>query len=126
MNLTSLTGPHLITLQTRFADRDAAIHALADRLDQAASTHMQLLTPLTTTLVDDDTREAVLAAQSAEQLITLLDGEGDSGKQPPKKDKLDINQPTVVCVTACQAEIPHTYIWPPSIWKKRGANLAFG
>ena len=39
MNLTSLTGPHLITLQTRFADRDAAIHALADRLDQAGKLH---------------------------------------------------------------------------------------
>lgn len=39
MNLTSLTGPHLITLQTRFADRDAAIHALADRLEQAGKLH---------------------------------------------------------------------------------------
>lgn len=186
MNLTSLTGPHLITLQTRFANRDAAIHALADRLDQAdklhdkatflaavmareaqgptalgeglavphgkcdavreaafavatlseelgwegidgpepvnlifmlaiptdqaGSTHMQLLTTLTTALVDDDTREAVLAAQSAEQLMALLDGEGDSGKQPEKEDKLDINQPSVVCVTACPAGIAHTYM----------------
>ncbi|QWL63123.1 PTS 2-O-a-mannosyl-D-glycerate transporter subunit IIABC [Aeromonas jandaei] len=186
MNLTSLTGPHLITLQTRFADRDAAIHALADRLDQAGklhdkaaflaavmsreaqgptalgeglavphgkcdavreaafavatlseelgwegidgpepvnlifmlaiptdqagSTHMQLLTTLTTALVDDDTREAVLAAQSAEQLMTLLDGEGDSGKQPAKEDNLDTNKPTVVCVTACPAGIAHTYM----------------
>ncbi|WP_421191173.1 PTS 2-O-a-mannosyl-D-glycerate transporter subunit IIABC [Aeromonas jandaei] len=186
MNLTSLTGPHLITLQTRFADRDAAIHALADRLDQAGklqdkaaflaavmareaqgptalgeglavphgkcdavreaafavatlheelgwegidgpepvnlifmlaiptdqagSTHMQLLTTLTTALVDDDTREAVLAAQSAEQLMALLDGEGDSGKQPAKEDNLDTNKPTVVCVTACPAGIAHTYM----------------
>lgn len=186
MNLTSLTGPHLITLQTRFADRDAAIHALADRLDQAGklhdkaafldavmareaqgptalgeglavphgkcdavreaafavatlseelgwegidgpepvnlifmlaiptdqagSTHMQLLTTLTTALVDDDTREAVLAAQSAEQLMALLDGEGDSGQQPAKKDNLDTNKPTVVCVTACPAGIAHTYM----------------
>ncbi|MGL4885989.1 MAG: PTS 2-O-a-mannosyl-D-glycerate transporter subunit IIABC [Aeromonas veronii] len=186
MNLTSLTGPHLITLQTRFADRDAAIHALADRLDQAGklhdkaafltavmareaqgptalgeglavphgkcdavreaafavatlneelgwegidgpepvnlifmlaiptdqagSTHMQLLTTLTTALVDDDTREAVLAAQSAEQLMALLDGEGDSGKQPAKEDNLNTNKPTVVCVTACPAGIAHTYM----------------
>ncbi|WP_236757967.1 fructose PTS transporter subunit IIB, partial [Aeromonas cavernicola] len=78
--------------------------------DQAGSTHMQLLTTLTTALVDDDTRAAVLAANSAEQLMALLDGEGDSGKQQPKEDKSDTDQPTVVCVTACPAGIAHTYM----------------
>jgi len=86
------------------------IFMLAIPTDQAGSTHMQLLTTLTTALVDDDTREAVLAAQSAEQLMALLDGEGDSGKQPAKEDNLDTNQPTVVCVTACPAGIAHTYM----------------
>ncbi|MGL5030422.1 MAG: PTS 2-O-a-mannosyl-D-glycerate transporter subunit IIABC [Aeromonas sp.] len=186
MNLTSLTGPHLITLQTQFADRDVAIHALAEQLDQAGklhdkaaflkavmaresqgptalgeglavphgkcdavreaafsvatlsqelgwegidgpepvnlifmlaiptdqagSTHMQLLTSLTTALVDDDTREAVLAATSATQLMALLDGGEKSDKQPQKEDIVDTNQPTIVCVTACPAGIAHTYI----------------
>lgn len=86
------------------------IFMLAIPTDQAGSTHMQLLTTLTTALVDDDTREAVLAAQSAEQLMALLDGEGDSGKKPEKEDKSDTNQSTVVCVTACPAGIAHTYM----------------
>ncbi|SIR57245.1 Phosphoenolpyruvate-dependent sugar phosphotransferase system, EIIA 2 [Aeromonas veronii] len=64
------------------------IFMLAIPTDQAGSTHMQLLTTLTTALVDDDTREAVLAAQSAEQLMALLDGEGDGDKQPEKEDNL--------------------------------------
>ncbi|WP_157798321.1 PTS sugar transporter subunit IIA [Aeromonas cavernicola] len=39
MNLTRLTGPHLITVQTQFADRDTAIHALACQLEQAGKLH---------------------------------------------------------------------------------------
>uniref|UniRef100_A0A182S8R3 PTS EIIA type-2 domain-containing protein n=1 Tax=Anopheles maculatus TaxID=74869 RepID=A0A182S8R3_9DIPT len=143
MNLSSLTHPSLINLQTEFAGRDQAIHLLADQLaeqgklhdkqaflqavfareaqgptalgeglavphgksdtvkeaafavatlktpiawegidgpesvnlifllaipqDQAGSTHMQLLTTLTSALVDDDIRAAVLQASTAEQ-----------------------------------------------------------
>ncbi len=40
---------------------------------EAGSTHMHLLTELTTTLVDDDVREAVLNATNVEQIFALLD-----------------------------------------------------
>ncbi|WP_337262519.1 MULTISPECIES: PTS 2-O-a-mannosyl-D-glycerate transporter subunit IIABC [unclassified Serratia (in: enterobacteria)] len=182
MNLSSLTHPSLINLQTEFAGRDQAIHLLADQLaaqgklhdkeaflqavfareaqgptalgeglavphgksdtvkeaafavatlktpidwegidgpesvnlifllaipqDQAGSTHMQLLTTLTTALVDDDIRAAVLQATTAEQLLALLSQEAPEPEQPQQ----DAAQPTIVCVTACPAGIAHTYM----------------
>ncbi len=39
MKLTSLTNPSLITLQTTFESRDAAIRALAEMLDQQGKLH---------------------------------------------------------------------------------------
>ncbi|USD67254.1 PTS sugar transporter subunit IIA [Vibrio sp. SCSIO 43136] len=158
MNLTSLTNPALINLQTTFESRNAAIEALAEQLDQqgklfdkteylqavyareeegptalgeglavphgktdavkeaafavatlkqdlkwkgldededvnlifliaipnaeAGSTHMQLLTELTSTLVDDDIREAVLKAQTVEQIMALLGEDEPETKEP--------------------------------------------
>ena len=153
MNITTLTNNVLINLQTTYADRDTAIKALAEQLDQqgklhnkeeylesvfareehgatalgeglavphgksdavkeasfamatltntlqwqgidedemedvnlifllaipnaeAGSTHMKILTDLTSALIDDDVREAVLKATSADQVIKLLDAE---------------------------------------------------
>ena len=39
MNLTSLTNPSLINLQTTFDSRDAAIEALAEQLNQQGKLH---------------------------------------------------------------------------------------
>ncbi len=151
MNLTTLTHPSLINLQTTFESRDMAIKALAEQLYQqgklhdkeeylsavfareehgatalgeglavphgktdavkeaafavatlkedlkwqgideeedvnlifllaipnaeAGSTHMQLLTELTSTLVDDEVREAVLKATTVDEIMTLLNGD---------------------------------------------------
>ncbi|WP_127959235.1 PTS 2-O-a-mannosyl-D-glycerate transporter subunit IIABC [Serratia microhaemolytica] len=184
MNLSSLTHPSLINLQTTFATRDQAIHFLANQLaaqnklhdkqafleavftreaqaptalgeglavphgksesvkqaafavatletplewqgidgpenvnmifllaipaDQAGSTHMQLLTALTTALVDDQTRAAVLKATTPEQLIALLSSGATEAN--PLAVTPDDTQPTVVCVTACPAGIAHTYM----------------
>ncbi|WP_253381254.1 PTS 2-O-a-mannosyl-D-glycerate transporter subunit IIABC [unidentified bacterial endosymbiont] len=183
MNLTSLTNPSLIALQTRFVSRDEAIIALANKLDQqgilhdkgtflkavfareqqgptalgeglavphgktnavkeaafavatldkalkwkgidedeevnlifllaipeaeAGSIHMQLLTMLTTRLVDDDVREAVLRATEISEVIALLEGED---KKETHNEVVDTNKPTIVCVTACPAGIAHTYM----------------
>ncbi len=170
MNITTLTNSSLINLQTTYADRDTAIKALAEQLDQqgklhnkeqylkavfareahgatalgeglavphgksdavkeagfavatlketvkwqgidedemedvnlifllaipnaeAGSTHMQILTDLTSALVDDDVREAALKATTAEELIALLNGEETKEKEPPKKLALESNQ----------------------------------
>ncbi|MFH0263441.1 PTS 2-O-a-mannosyl-D-glycerate transporter subunit IIABC [Vibrio barjaei] len=197
MNLTSLTNPSLINLQTTFESRDAAIEALAEQLHQqgklynkeeylkavfereaqgptalgeglavphgktdavkeaafavatlskdlkwqgldededvnlifliaipnaeAGSTHMHLLTELTTTLVDDDVRQAVLNATTSEQILGLLTGKDNTAK---KQDNLDTNAPTVVCVTACPAGIAHTYMAAEYL-EKTGKKLGY-
>ncbi|PSW22140.1 PTS 2-O-a-mannosyl-D-glycerate transporter subunit IIABC [Photobacterium sanctipauli] len=203
MKLTTLTHKSLISLQTSFESREAAIYALADKLDQqgklhdkqayleavfareeqgptalgeglavphgktdavkeagfavatlkqdlkwkgidedededvnlvfliaipnaeAGSTHMHLLTELTTTLVDDDVREAVLNASTAEEVMALLDG---SDEQEDVLESDDTNQarPTIVCVTACPAGIAHTYMaaeYLEKAGKKLGINV---
>ncbi|MDK9760914.1 PTS 2-O-a-mannosyl-D-glycerate transporter subunit IIABC [Vibrio sp. D420a] len=88
---------------------------------EAGSTHMHLLTELTTTLVDDDVREAVLKATTAEEIFALLDGENQTEE---KKDNLDTNSPTIVCVTACPAGIAHTYMAAEYL-EKAGKKLGY-
>lgn len=44
---------------------------------EAGSTHMQVLTTLTSSLVDDDFREQLLAANSTKQIMTLFGAEDD-------------------------------------------------
>ncbi|QFT11288.1 PTS 2-O-a-mannosyl-D-glycerate transporter subunit IIABC [Vibrio sp. THAF190c] len=88
---------------------------------EAGSTHMHLLTELTTTLVDDDVREAVLKATTAEEIFALLDGENQTEE---KQDNLDTNAPTIVCVTACPAGIAHTYMAAEYL-EKAGKKLGY-
>lgn len=88
---------------------------------EAGSTHMHLLTALTTTLVDDDVREAVLKATTAEEIFVLLDGDN---QQDEKQDNLDTNAPTIVCVTACPAGIAHTYMAAEYL-EKAGKKLGY-
>lgn len=88
---------------------------------EAGSTHMHLLTELTTTLVDDDVREAVLKATTAEEIFALLDGENQTEE---KQDNLDTNAPAIVCVTACPAGIAHTYMAAEYL-EKAGKKLGY-
>jgi len=72
---------------------------------EAGSTHIQVLTELTSRLADDALRARVMAATSAEDLLAALE-------DAPQDDavKTLINALTVVCVTACPAGIAHTYM----------------
>jgi 2-O-A-mannosyl-D-glycerate-specific PTS system IIC component len=49
---------------------------------EAGSTHMHLLTALTSTLVDDDVREAVLNAATAEEILAIFDAQSDEEEAP--------------------------------------------
>lgn len=82
------------------------IFLLAIPLAEAGTTHMQLLTALTTRLVDDDTRAALLAACSREEVMALLSAEPET----PAAHTVSQDAPLVVCVTACPAGIAHTYM----------------
>lgn len=88
---------------------------------EAGSTHIQVLTALTSRLADDALRGRVMAAGTAEDLLDALNGVS-------KEDEADtpVNAPTVVCVTACPAGIAHTYMAAEYLEKagrKLGVNV---
>lgn len=72
---------------------------------EAGSTHIQILTDLTTRLADDEVRQRVMAADSPEALLAALDAESEKSVAALSDDA-----PTIVCVTACPAGIAHTYM----------------
>lgn len=201
MNLTSLTCPELITLQTTFQSREDAINAMAAQLDQqgklhdknaflqavfareeqgptalgeglavphgktdavreaafavatlrepltwqgidedeevnlifllaipnaqAGSTHMQLLTALTTALVNDDIRAGVTSATSAQALLALLNQkEMGTSTVAERTVTPEETAPVIVCVTACPAGIAHTYMAAEYL-EKTGKKLGY-
>ncbi|EMM5415022.1 PTS 2-O-a-mannosyl-D-glycerate transporter subunit IIABC [Citrobacter amalonaticus] len=97
------------------------IFLLAIPQEEAGSTHMQLLTALTTKLADDETRARVMAATNADELLSALD---DNTHEPTVATPF--NAPTIVCVTACPAGIAHTYMAAEYLEKagrKLGVNV---
>ncbi|NOI66839.1 hypothetical protein F0227_11435 [Vibrio sp. 99-8-1] len=67
---------------------------------EAGSTHMHLLTALTSTLVDDDVREAVLNASSADEILTIFDEQSEdeeptSQATPAPQTASSVNEPAV-------------------------------
>lgn len=72
---------------------------------EAGSTHMQLLTELTSLLADDDARAAIMAAKTPDALLAVL----ADGRAEKTAERVQ-GAPTIVCVTACPAGIAHTYM----------------
>lgn len=95
MDWEGIDGPESVEL----------IFLLAIPPDEAGSTHIQILTELTTCLADEDLRARVMAATSAEAVLAALVVE-----TPPQAAVATADAPTIVCVTACPAGIAHTYM----------------
>ncbi|MFC0178712.1 PTS 2-O-a-mannosyl-D-glycerate transporter subunit IIABC [Thorsellia kenyensis] len=80
---------------------------------QAGTTHIQLLTQLTTALVDDEVREKIIHAKTSEELLGLLSQAIEEQLEPTESSSevaLLEKAPVIVCVTACPAGIAHTYM----------------
>ncbi|EFF6441854.1 PTS 2-O-a-mannosyl-D-glycerate transporter subunit IIABC [Escherichia coli] len=89
--------------------------------NEAGTTHMQLLTALTTRLADDEIRARIQSVTTPDELLSALDDKGDT--QPSASFS---NAPTIVCVTACPAGIAHTYMAAEYLEKagrKLGVNV---
>ncbi|EEV9364426.1 PTS 2-O-a-mannosyl-D-glycerate transporter subunit IIABC [Escherichia coli] len=89
--------------------------------NETGTTHMQLLTALTTRLADDEIRARIQSATTPDELLSALDDKG--GTQPSASFS---NAPTIVCVTACPAGIAHTYMAAEYLEKagrKLGVNV---
>ncbi|EHW7718919.1 PTS 2-O-a-mannosyl-D-glycerate transporter subunit IIABC [Shigella flexneri] len=107
----SVDGPEAIDL----------VVLLAIPPNEAGTTHMQLLTALTTRLADDEIRARIQSATTPDELLSALDDKG--GTQPSASFS---NAPTIVCVTACPAGIAHTYMAAEYLEKagrKLGVNV---
>lgn len=88
---------------------------------QAGSTHIQVLTELTSRLADDELRARVMTATSAEAVLAALETAPDT-----QETAVAENAPTIVCVTACPAGIAHTYMAAEYLEKagrKLGVNV---
>ncbi|GGK28412.1 MULTISPECIES: fructose PTS transporter subunit IIA [Aliivibrio] len=57
---------------------------------EAGSTHMEVLTTLTSLLVEDDFREQLLAASSTQEVMSLFDGNEDSKNYEQSKKEIDV------------------------------------
>lgn len=88
---------------------------------EAGTTHMKVLTALTTRLADDVLRARVMAADTPDALLAVLEEEPEEQTVALLSDA-----PTIVCVTACPAGIAHTYMAAEYLEKagrKLGVNV---
>ncbi|MDU1910440.1 fructose-specific PTS transporter subunit EIIC [Fusobacterium sp.] len=81
----------------------------------ASDTHIEVLSKLTTTLLDDDVRESLLKATSPKEVIEILSA---NMEKEEKTDKKDTGMPDVLAVTACPTGIAHTYMAADALIKK--------
>lgn len=90
----------------------------------ASDTHIEVLSKLTTTLLDDDVRENLLKAALPKEVIEILSA--DMEKEEEKHDTRDTGMPDVLAVTACPTGIAHTYMAADALIKKAlamGVNI---
>lgn len=87
----------------------------------AEDTHIELLSKLSTILLEDEVREALLHAKSKEEVIQMLEEEMAKEEEEESFLKPEISQdfPEVLAVTACPTGIAHTYMAADSLRKKR-------
>lgn len=81
----------------------------------ATDSHIEVLSKLTTLLLDDNLRENLLKAETKDEILNLLLDEG----RVKEEEKEDNNQNfTVLAVTACPTGIAHTYMAADTLIKK--------
>jgi 2-O-A-mannosyl-D-glycerate-specific PTS system IIC component len=87
---------------------------------EAGSTHMHLLTALTSTLVDDDVREAVLKAEKADQILAIFDGEGEeeAAAPAPAAEPVAAEPAPAVAAAAPAKEEPTSFFGKVASWFK--------
>ncbi|MCD7980229.1 MAG: fructose-specific PTS transporter subunit EIIC [Fusobacterium sp.] len=81
----------------------------------ASDTHIEVLSKLTTTLLDENIRERLLNATSSKEVIEILSIDKEKGEE---HDKRDTGMPEVLAVTACPTGIAHTYMAADALIKK--------
>ncbi len=84
--------------------------------DGANDTHLDTLSKLSSMLMYDDFRQAIMQAASAEEILSIIDAKQneleneDSKDQPAPDSKEASEEGYVLAVTACPTGIAHTYM----------------
>ena len=98
--------------------------------DGANDEHLQILQKLATMIMDDDFKEALIAAKTKEEFLSIIDQKED-GKFVAKNAAAAAAAPTadhiqILAVTACPTGIAHTFMAAESLEnhaKKRGITI---
>lgn len=86
--------------------------------DTSADSHIEILSKITTLLLEDEIREGILHANSKEQLLNILIDNMEKEEIVKDIEDNDNSFPQVLAVTACPTGIAHTYMAADSLIKK--------
>lgn len=89
----------------------------------ASDTHIEILSKLTTMLLDDEIRENLLKVTTPQEVIDILTSDI---KEENNETSIDDSLPEVLAVTACPTGIAHTYMAADALIKKAremGVNI---
>ena len=85
----------------------------------ASDTHIEILSKLTTMLLDDEVREKLLEVKTPQEVIDILSLENEVGEEEKEEVKIKNSEfPEVLAVTACPTGIAHTYMAADALIKK--------
>ena len=95
--------------------------------DGANDTHLEVLSRLSTILMDEEFRNNLINATSVDEFISLIDKkEFEKFPQENTKENEVANYPKVLAVTACPTGIAHTFMAAESLMKvgnKKGVSI---
>nr|WP_317331392.1 fructose-specific PTS transporter subunit EIIC [uncultured Romboutsia sp.] len=100
--------------------------------DGANDTHLEVLSRLSTILMDEEFRNNLISATSVDEFITLIDKKESEKFQDETNEVIveevvvDSKYPTVLAVTACPTGIAHTFMAAESLAKtgeKKGVSI---
>lgn len=87
--------------------------------ENATNSHIDTLSKLTTTLLDDEVREKLLTCSSSKEVLTLLLTEDKKEETSIKENSNDSYD--ILAVTGCPTGIAHTYMAAEALEKKAKA-----
>lgn len=85
-----------------------------------AQTHLDALAKLSGILMDDKVREALLHAQTPDEVLAIIDKADDEvpDDEQPNTASVSDDEPYVLAVTACPTGIAHTYMAKDALLKE--------
>ncbi|WP_157152175.1 fructose-specific PTS transporter subunit EIIC [Brachyspira sp. SAP_772] len=88
--------------------------------ENSNDSHIELLSKITTLLLEDDIREALLNVKSKEEVLDILikNAEKDNENSSLNQETNNSNSYQVLAVTACPTGIAHTYMAADALLKK--------